>query len=80
MNTLQLIKARAVRTQAIETARIEMAKAFRHPVHTDRVHTPIGVKAKVLRYRGVAYQQVDQQQHPTGGQELRYRGVSYDVY
>ena len=80
MNTLQLIKARAVRTQAIETARIEMAKAFRHPVHTDRVHTPVGSKTKVLRYRGVAYESIDQQQHPSGGRELRYRGVSYDVY
>ena len=80
MNTLQLIKARAVRNQAIETARSQMARAFRHQVHTDKVHTPVGTKAKVLRYRGVAYQPIDPQQHPNGGRELRYRGVSYDLY
>ena len=44
------------------------------------MHTPVGSKTKVLRYRGVAYEQIDQQQHPSGGRELRYRGVSYDVY
>ena len=80
MNTLQLIKARTVRNQAIETARTQMARAYRHQGHTDRVHTPVGSKTKVLRYRGVAYEQIDQQQHPSGGRELRYRGVSYDVY
>jgi hypothetical protein len=80
MNTLQLIKARTVRNQAIETARTRMARAFRDQGHIDRVHTPVGTKAKVLRYRGVTYQPIDQQQHPSGGRELRYRGVSYDVY
>ena len=80
MNTLQLIKARTVRTQAIETARTQMARAFRHQGHTDHLHTPVGAKAKVLRYRGVAYEPIDQQQHPSGGRELRYRGVNYDVY
>ena len=80
MNTLQLIKARTVRTQAIETARTQMARAFRHQVHTDHLHTPVEAKAKVLRYRGVPYEAIDQQQHPSGGRELRYRGVSYDVY
>ena len=49
MNTLQLIKARTVRNQAIETARTQMARAYRHQGHTDRVHTPVGSKTKVLR-------------------------------
>ena len=80
MNTLQLIKARTVRNQAIETARTQMARAYYHQGHTDRVHTPVGSKTKVLRYRGVAYEPIDTQQHPSGGRELRYRGVSYDVY
>ena len=80
MNTLQLIKARAVRNQAIETARSQMARAFRRQVHTDKVHTPLGTKTRVLCYRGVAYDPIDPQQHPSGGQELRYRGVSYDLY
>ena len=80
MNTLQLIKARTVRNQAIESARTQMARAYHRQGHTDRVHTPVGTKTKVLRYRGVAYEQIDPQQHPSGGRELRYRGVSYDVY
>ena len=80
MNTLQLIKARTVRNQAIESARTQMARAFRHQGHTDRVHTPVGTTTKLLRYRGVTYEPIDPQQHPTGGRELRYRGVSYDVY
>ena len=80
MNTLQLIKARTVRNQAIESARTLMARAFRHQGHTDRVHTPVGTTTKLLRYRGVTYEPIDPQQHPTGGRELRYRGVSYDVY
>ena len=80
MNTLQLIKARTVRNQAIETARTQMARAYRHQDHTDRVHTPVGSKNKLLRYRGVAYELIDSQQHPSGGRELRYRGVSYDLY
>ena len=80
MNTLQLIKARTVRNQAIETARTQMARAYRRQNHTDRVHTPVGSRAKVLRYRGVTYEPIDPQQHPIGGRELRYRGVRYDVY
>ena len=80
MNTLQLIKARTVRNQAIETARTKMARAYCRQGHTDRIHTPVGSKNKVLRYRGVAYEPIDPQQHPSGGRELRYRGVSYDVY
>ena len=80
MNTLQLIKARTVRNQAIETAKTEMARAFRHGSHTDRAHTPVGTKTKVLRYRSITCVAIDPQQHPSGGRELRYRGVSYDVY
>ena len=80
MNTLQLIKARTVRNQAIESARTQMARAFRHQGHTDGVHTPVGTTTKLLRYRGINYEPIDPQQHPTGGRELRYRGVSYDVY
>ena len=80
MNTLQLIKSRAVRNQAIETARTHMARAYRHKGHTDRVHAPVGSKTLVLRYRGVAYEPIDPQQHPSGERELRYRGVSYDVH
>ena len=80
MNTLQLIKARTVRNQAIETAKTEMARAFRHESHTDRAHTAVGTKTKVLRNRGVTYVAIDPQQHPSGGRELRYRGVNYDLY
>ena len=80
MHTLHLIKARTVRNQAIESARTQMARAYRRQGHTARVHTPVGTKTKALRYRGVAYETIDQQQHPSGGRELRYRGVSYDVY
>ncbi len=80
MNTLQLIKARTVRNQAIETARTQMALAFRHEGHTDRAHTPAGTKTKVLLYRPVTYVAIDPQQHPSGGRELRYRGASYAVY
>ena len=80
MNTLQLIKARTVRNQAVESARTQMARAFRHQGHTDRVHTPVGTTIKLLRYRGVTYEPIDPQQHPIGERELRYRDVSYDVY
>ena len=80
MNTLQLIKARTVHNQAIETARTHTARAYRQQGHTDRAHTPVGSRTNVLRYRGVAYEPIDPQQHPSGGRELRYRGVSYDVY
>lgn len=80
MNTLQLIKARIVRNHAIEQARTQMARSFRRQDHIDRVHTPVNVKTRVLSYRGVPYQANDGEQHPTGGCELRYRGVSYDVY
>ena len=80
MNTLQLIKTRTVRNQAIETAKTEMARAFRNESHTDRAHTPVGTKSKVLRYRGVTYVTIDPQQHPSGGRELRYRGVSFELF
>ena len=69
-----------MRNQAIETAKTEMARTFRHEGHTDRAHTPVGTKTNVLRYPGVTYAAIDPQQHPSGGRELRYRGVSYDLY
>lgn len=40
----------------------------------------MGTTTKLLRYRGVTYELIDPQQHPTGGRELSYRGVSYDMY
>ena len=81
MNTLQLIKARTKRSRAIQLARLQMAKAFRYPEHTDAVHTPVGRNAKSkLRYRGVSYESANTQQHALGGRELRYRGVTYGLY
>ena len=81
MNTLQLIKARTTRTRAIQRARLQMAKAFGSADHIDAPHTPVGVGQKPqLRYRGVAYDPIHQDQEATGGRELRYRGVSYGVY
>ena len=41
MNTLQLIKARAMKTQAIDRARLLMAKSFSNPEYTDADHTPL---------------------------------------
>ena len=81
MNTLQLIKTRTTRSRAIQTARLQMAKAFRFPEHTDAVHTPVGrgTKSK-LRYRGVAYESANDQQQALGGRGLRYRGVTYGLY
>ena len=81
MNTLQLIKARTARSRAVQLARLQMAKAFRVPEHTDAVHTPVGRTAKSrLRYRGVAYEPVKDQQQALGGRDLRYRGVTYGLY
>lgn len=81
MNTLQLIKARAMKTQAIDRARLLMAKSFSNPEYTDADHTPLKASARTqLRYRGVAYEPNHQQQKATGGQDLRYRGVTYGVY
>ncbi|MDA9587408.1 DUF4278 domain-containing protein [bacterium] len=81
MNTLQLIKARAVKSRAVDHARSAMARAFRNPDYTDTQHTPlIRLRKPQLRYRGVAYEPIGQQQEATGGRDLRYRGVSYGVY
>ena len=81
MNPLQLIKARTTRTRAMQRARLQMAKAVGSADHIDATHTPVGVGQKPqLRYRGVAYDPIHQDQEATGGRELRYRGVSYGVY
>ena len=81
MNTLQLIKARTTRTRAMQRARLQMAKAFDGAEHIDTAHTPVGFgKKPQLRYRGVAYKPIQQNQEATGGRALRYRGVSYGVY
>lgn len=81
MNTLQLIKARALKTQAMDRARLLMAKTFGNPDYTDADHTPLKASTtSQLRYRGVAYEPTHQQQKATGGQDLRYRGVTYGVY
>ena len=81
MNTLQLIKARTTRTRAMQRARLQMAKAFGSADHIDSNHTPVGFAGKTeLRYRGVAYAPIQQEQEATGGRELRYRGVSYGMY
>ena len=81
MNSLQLIKARTTRSRAIQRARLQMAKAFGSAEHIDASHTPLGFSQKTqLRYRGVAYDPIQQDQEATGGRELRYRGVSYGVY
>ena len=71
MNTLRLIKARAMKTQAIDRARLLMAKAFGNPEH---IATP-----SQLRCRGMAYEPNHQQQKATGGRELRFRGLTYGV-
>lgn len=81
MNTLQLIKARAVKNRAVDRARSAMVRAFRNPDYTDTQHTPLVRSRKPqLRYRGIAYEPIGQQQEATGGRNLRYRGVSYGVY
>jgi len=81
MNTLQLVKARAMKTKAMDRARLLMAKAFGNPDYTDADHTPLRASTtSQLRYRGVAYEPTHQQQKATGGQDLRYRGVTYGVY
>ena len=81
MNTLQLIKARAVKSRAVDRARSAMVRAFRNPDYTDRQHTPLVRPHKSqLRYRGIAYEPIGQQQEATAGRTLRYRGVSYGVY
>ena len=81
MNTLQLIKARAVKSRAVDLARAAMVRAFRNADYTDRQHTPlVRPHQSQLRYRGIAYEPIGQQQEATGGRNLRYRGVSYGVY
>ena len=40
MNTLQLIKARAVKNRAVDRARSAMVRAFQNPDYTDTQHTP----------------------------------------
>ena len=81
MNTLQRIKERTTRSKALEVARLQMAKAFRNADYTDAAHTPIGQRRKPqLRYRGIAYTPVSNDQVATKGRELRYRGAIYGVY
>ena len=81
INTLQLIKARAVKSRAVDLARSAMVRAFRNADYTDNQHTPLVRPNKSqLRYRGVAYEPTGQQKEATGGRNLRYRGVSYGVY
>ena len=81
MNTLQLIKARAVKNRAVDRARSAMVRAFQNPDYTDTQHTPLVSSCKPqLRYRGIAYEPIGQQQEAKGGRNLRYRGVSYGVY
>ena len=81
MNSLQLIKARTTRSRAIQRARLQMAKAFGSADHIDATHTPLSSAHKPqLRYRGVAYDPVQQEQEATGGRDLRYRSVSYGLY
>ena len=81
MNTLQLIKARAVKNRAVDRARSAMVRAFQNPEYTDTQHTPLVPSCKPqLRYRGIAYEPIGQQQEAKGGRNLRYRGVSYGVY
>ena len=81
MNTLQRIKERTTRSKALEMARLQMAKAFRNADYTDAAHTPTGQRRKPqLRYRGIAYTPVSNDQVATKGRELRYRGAIYGVY
>ena len=80
MNTRQLIKARKERVQALEHARRQMTTTYQGREHIDAVHTPMGQKRRILRYRGVTYEHQSEQQVATEGRELRYRGVGYDVY
>ena len=81
MNSLQLIKARTTRARAIQRARLQMAKAFGSADHIDATHTPLSsAHQPQLRYRGVAYDPLQQEQEATGGRDLRYRSVRYGLY
>jgi len=81
MNTLQLIKTRTMRRQAVERARLQMTRDFANGEHTDSQHTAVHREGRrTLCYRGVPYEPVQDQQQATAGLELRYRGVRYGVY
>jgi len=81
MNTLQLIKTRTKRRQAVERARLQMTRDFANGEHTDSLHTPVGRESRrTLCYRGVPYEPARDQQQATAGLELRYRGIRYGVY
>ena len=81
MNTLQLIKARANRSKALEQARKQMAKAYGSDAHVDVSHTEVRAQnPKPLVHRGVTYQPGNGNQLSTGGRELRYRGICYGIY
>ena len=72
MNTLQLIKARAVKSRAVDLARAAMVRAFRNADYTDKQHTPlVRPHQSQLRYRGIAYEPIGQQQEATVGRTLR---------
>ena len=82
MNTLHLIKSRTVRSQALEQARKQMARAFSAMAHTDKTHSNLDRTdlARPLVYRGVSYVSQGDNQVASRGRELRYRGVRYGVY
>ena len=82
MNTLHLIKSRTVRSQAVEQARKQMAKAFCAMAHTDKTHSNLESTdcTRQLTYRGVSYVSQGNNQVATRGRELRYRGVRHGLY
>ena len=82
MNTLHLIKSRAVRNQALERARKQMARAFGAVAHTDSTHSELASSAtkQRLTYRGLSYVAQNSNQVATRGRDLRYRGVRYGMY
>ena len=81
MNTLQLIKARATKSRAVELARKQMAIAFSDVAHIDETHTnPSAQKTLQLTYRGVPYTPRRGNQVSRSGRVLRYRGISYGLY
>ena len=82
MNTLHLIKSRTVRSQALEQARKQMARAFSAMAHTDKNHSNLDRTdlARPLVYRGVSYVSQGDNQVASRGRELRYRGVRYGLY
>ena len=81
MNTLQLIKARATRSRALEQARKQMAKSFCETPHIDATHTAVPAEqGKRLTYRGVAYYPNQGNKTAKAGRELRYRGIGYGMY